>query len=380
MKKNEINLLLNVLLISSIFFAAVGFLQDMENSANYGGIDLRNRVIGTRLVKANYDPYFFKWNEGYSEFFLDPRDHPNLPVSRVTVPPTILMIHSIFSDLPYKFQRYLWTIIQWILLIFSIFFFSRSVKNDIKSKLIWIISLFFIASSFIFRLHVERGQIYILYVFLFALSYYVYNSNFKINRLLSGIIMGYVSALRFPMVLIGLPFLLCKRWKFIIGQIMGIVLGILTSFSLVNYEIWKSYFNAMTIHSKVHQGVIKITTERYPYVDIEDMKNLWIWARLPIMDSSIQGIARKYLGIQISSNALLISLVIVIVFLIILFLRINKQYKNHNFIFFYSILIILVSELFLPAARFTYNNVILLSVFSLIIINSEIILKLLKEK
>lgn len=379
MKKNEINLLLNVLLISSIFFAAVGFLQDMENSANYGGIDLRNRVIGARLVKANYDPYYFKWNEGYSEFFLDPRDHPNLPVSRVTVPPTILMIHSLFSDIPYKFQRYLWTIIQWVLLIISIFFFSRSVKNDIKSKLIWIISLFFIASSFIFRLHVERGQIYILYVFLFALSYYVYNSNFKINKLLSGIIMGYVTALRFPMVLIGLPFLFCKRWKFIVGQIVGFAIGILTSFWFVGYEIWISYFNAMTIHSKVHLGVIKITTERYPYVDIEDMKNLWIWARLPIMDSSIQGIARKYIGIQISNNILLICLIISITFLIILFLKINKQYRNHNFIFFYGILIILVSELFLPAARFSYNNVILLPIFSLIIINSKEILSIMKK-
>ncbi len=379
MKKSEINLLLNALLISSIFFAAVGFLQDMENSANYGGIDLRNRVVGARLIKANHDPYFFKWNEEYSEFFLDPRDHPNLPVSRVTVPPTILMIHSIFSNLPYKFQRYLWTIIQWILLIFSIFFFSRSVKNEIKSKLIWIVSLFFIASSFIFRLHVERGQIYILYVFLFALSYYIYNSNYKINRLLSGIIMGYVSALRFPMALIGLPFLLCKQWKFILGQIIGFVLGILTSFSFVGYEIWKSYFKAMPIHGKVHIGVIKITSERYPHIDIEDMKNLWIWARLPISDSSIQGIARKYLGIQISSNILLIGLMVCIIFLIVLFFRINKRNKTNDFIFLYSISIILVSELFLPAARFSYNNVILLSVFSLVIINSKEILSLLKK-
>ncbi len=379
MKKNEVDLLLSVLLISSIFFTAVGFLQDLENTANYGGIDLRNRVIGARLVKADYDPYFFKWNESYSEFFLDPRDHPNLPVSRVTVPPTILMIHSIFSNLPYKFQRYLWTIIQWILLIFSIFFFSCSVKNEIKSKLIWIISLFFIASSFIFRLHVERGQIYIMYVFLFALSYYIYNSNFKINRLLSGIVMGYVSSLRFPMIIVGLPFLLSKRWKFIFGQIIGFVIGIIISFPFAGYEIWKSYFKAMSIHGMVHQGVIKIATKRYPHVDIEDMKNLWIWARLPITDSSIQGIARKYLGIQISSNILLIGLLISILLLVILLLKIKKQHENHNFIFLYSILIILVSELFLPAARFSYSNVILLPIFSLIIINSEEVLSILKK-
>ncbi|MCK5050857.1 MAG: DUF2029 domain-containing protein [Candidatus Cloacimonetes bacterium] len=379
MKKSEINLLLNVLLISSIYFAVVGFLQDMENSANYGGIDLRNRVVGARLIKANYDPYFFKWNENYSELFLDSKDYPNLPVSRVTVPPTILLIHSLFSDLPYKIQRYLWTIIQWFLILFSIFFFTRSVKNKIKIKLIWIISLFFIADSFIFRLHVERGQIYILYVFLFALSYYIYGLNIKFNRLLSGVIIGYSSVLRFPMVLIGLPFLICKRWKFVIGQIIGVVLGILTSFLFVDYEIWRGYFKAMSIHSKIHLGIIEINTMRYPHIDIEDMRDLWIWARLPITDSSIQGIVKKYLGIQISTNILLISLIISIMLLIILFLRIKKQYENYNFIFLSSILIILVSELFLPAARFSYSNVILLPIFSLIIINSEEVLSLLKK-
>ena len=310
MKKSEINLLLNVLLISSIYFAVVGFLQDMENSANYGGIDLRNRVVGARLIKANHDPYFFKWNENYSQLFLDSKDYPNLPVSRVTVPPTILLIHSFLSDLPYKIQRYLWTIIQWFLILFSIFFFTRSVKNKIKIKLIWIISLFFIADSFIFRLHVERGQIYILYVFLFALSYYIYGLNIKFNKLLSGAIIGYSSILRFPMVLIGLPFLICKRWKFIIGQIIGVVLGIMTSFLFVDYEIWRGYFKAMSIHSKIHLGIIEINTMRYPHIDIEDMKNLWIWARLPITDSSIQGIVKKYLGIQISTNILLIGLLI----------------------------------------------------------------------
>ncbi len=379
MKKSEINLMLNVLLISSIYFAIVGFLQDLENTATYGGIDLRNRVVGARLIKINHDPYFFKWNENYSELFLDSKDYPNLPVSRVTVPPTILIIHSFISDLPYKIQRYLWTVLQWFLILFSIFFFTLSVNNKIKIKLIWIICLFFIADSFIFRLHVERGQIYILYVFLFALSYYIYGLNFKLNKLLSGFIIGYSSVLRFPMVLIGLPFLICKRWKFIIGQIVGVILGILTSLLFVDLEIWRGYLKAMPIHSKVHLGIIEINTMRYPHVDIEDMKNLWIWARLPFTDSSIQGIAKKYLGIQISTNILLISLIISITLLIILLFKIKKRYKNHNFIFLYSILIILVSELFLPAARYSYSNVILLSVFSLIIINSKEVLSILKK-
>ena len=151
-------------------------------------------------------------------------------------------------------------------------------------------------------------------------------------------------------------------------------------FFFVSYDVWRSYFIAMPIHGKVHLGSIKITTEKYPHINIEDMKDLWIWARLPISDSSIQGIARKYLGIKISPDMLIIGLIICIFISIILFLRVNKFYKNTEFLFLFAVLVLLISELFLPAARFSYNNVFLLVILSLIVINSEIISKLLKKK
>ena len=380
MKKNEINILISFLLIMSIFFAVVGFIKDIENTFLFGGIDLRNRVVGSRLIKAGYDPYFFKWNDSFSDFFLDSRDHPNIPVSRVTVPPTVLQLHSFFSELPYKIQRYSWLFLQWLLLIFSIYFFSKSQKNLTKSKLIWISGLFFVAGSYVFRLHVERGQIYILFVFLFSLAYYIYQSKKKFSSILSGIIIGYTTALRPPMFLIGVPFLLYKKWRFIVGQIIGFIIGILTSFIFVNINTWKSYFAAMDIHEKVHLGILKMSAERYPYINIEDTRDLWMGAQLPISDSSIQGILYNFFNLRVPSGCLIIGLVICLIVVIVLLLRLKIKSANIGILFFCGSIMVLISEFFIPAARFSYNNVIWLIPLSLIIINLETIPSILKNK
>ncbi len=378
MKKNEIELLLNVLLILAIFFAVAGFMQDIANTAQYGGIDLRNRVVGARLAKNDFDPYFYKWNEGDPNFFLDPRDHPNLPVNRVTVTPTVLQLHSIFCDLPYLFQRYFWTFIQWGLLIAIILLFTNGCLDKFKLKLIWLTCLFFVADSYIFRLHVERGQIYILYTFLFALSYYFYHQKHKFSEIISGVIAGYAASLRFPMIILGLPFLVAKRWKFIAGKFFGFVLGIGSSLLFVNFEVWKSYFKAMNIHGLVHEGIIKITMERYPHLNIEDVKDLYIWARLPISDSSLQGML-KNVGIQLSANILLIVFLVLALMIMIVFSKINSENKTPDFIFLFGIFIVLLNEFFLPASRYNYNDVILLIPISLIIIDSNNIFKMIKS-
>jgi hypothetical protein len=367
---------INLLLIFAVFFSIIGFFEDIKVSTIYGGIDLRNRVVGARLAKLGKNPYFFKWDKSYSYKILDPRDYPELPMNRLTVPPTVLQLHSIFCDLPYKTQRYLWTFLQWIMLLLAIHLFAKTVSNIEMRKLIWIINLFFIASGFIFRLHVERGQIYILYTFLFALGYNIYNSRIKFSEFLSGLIIGYAGALRFPLLLVGLPFLLKRKLKFIFGQISGFIIGILSSILFSGIETWKSYFRAMPLHTKYHQGLFELGTDKYPYLDVEGFKNLWIGARLPISDSSIQGILKSYFDIYIPEYLLYASFLIVLSGSVLVFVKKIKNFSSTT-LFLYASIMILVSELFIPAARYSYNNVFWITLFSLFLIefNKKVIYK-----
>lgn len=378
MKKNEIDLLINILLIFAIFLSITGFLTDISNTLKFGGVDLRNRVVGARLLIAEQDPYYYKWQKGDSHLFLDPRDNPDWEVNRVTVPPTVLMFHSSFSWLSYKIQRYLWLLLQWFLLLGSIFLFSKSSGSKTKSKLIWICGLFFVGSSFFWRLHVERGQIYILYVFIIALSYWIYAKKKNNSELWSGAISGIAMSLRPPLILISLPMLIHKRINFIIGNFIGIIVGIGSTFLIATSNTWLNYYTAMRAHGIIHLHSQYNASTHYPFQNIEGISNLWGLANIPIFDTSLQYMLGS-IGMNPTSNVLLTLLILILLTILVIVKKVFNNQMKFSMILLYGTILVFISEFFLPAARYSYNNIFWLLILSLIIINSKEILSLLKK-
>lgn len=125
-----------------LLITAIGFLIDLQSTFIYIGTDLRNRVVGARLVIEGIDPYFFKWTPSLSERFCDPLDDPNSLLSRVSVPPTVLALHSTMARLPYVQQKILWLIVQWSAFIGTIFTFLLGNKSHTKANFILTISFF----------------------------------------------------------------------------------------------------------------------------------------------------------------------------------------------------------------------------------------------
>lgn len=346
----------NHIIIIAIFLAFLSFLTDFENTIKFGGKDLRTRVVGSRLVADQFDPYFFKWNENISDFYLDPGDSPYSPVSRVTVTPTVLMLHSIIAKIPYKIQRLIWFILQWIFFISILYLFSKTSQSAIRTKLIWIIGLFFISGSFYWRFHVQRGQIYILYVFLLTLSYWILQKNFKNNDLISGIIVGITTTLYPLIVLMNIPFIVFKKWKLLLGNLIGVFAGFSISIILIDMELWKKYISAMYVHCKINFGWID-TYGFYSKLDAEGMKNFYIWDIIPSSNSSLFQVV-KYL-----SGTNFISTVYVIVFIVFLTLSIILLYLNRNkkvsinMLFFISLALVYSTEFLLPTVRQSFHNI-----------------------
>jgi len=122
--------------------SAICISFDTVNTLKYGALDLRNRVVGVRVLLDGEDPYFFKWEQETPEEIVDARDfYSNFPMSRLTVPPTILMLHAPFAGVTYKTQQIFWAIMQWILLLMSIIMLSNTTDSIIRKKVIWIIGL-----------------------------------------------------------------------------------------------------------------------------------------------------------------------------------------------------------------------------------------------
>ena len=378
MKENEVKLLLDLLLIFAVFLSITGFFTDVSNTLKYGGVDLRNRVVGARLLKKDLDPYFYKWEKGDPVELLDPRDKVNSEVNMVTVPPSVLLLMSPIADVKYNIQRNIWFIAQWLLLLLSIFFFSRTSLDPSIKKMIWIVSLFFIGSSFFWRLHVERGQIYILYVVLISLAYYLYNLENRYNQIWSGIVIGFAVVLRPPLILIPAMFLLYKNWKIILGSIIGAFSILGASLLVSGLNVWISYFKAMQIHGLNHVQGIEQVMSHYPYQNIEGIANLHGLANIPITDTSLQGFL-KSIGVSVSGYILMLGFLVIFAIIIFFFWK-RKIQLSTGMIFLAGTFLIFISDFFLAAARFSYNNVMLLPFLSIVVLRSEELLEYFHKK
>ncbi|MDO9577105.1 MAG: glycosyltransferase family 87 protein [Candidatus Cloacimonadales bacterium] len=370
MNQNK-DLILNVLLIFVVFITITGFLQDISNTMKFGGVDLRNRVVGARLLKADFDPYFFKWKQGDPLELLDPRDRMENEVNMVTVTPATLLLLSPFTKIRYNLQRFIWFALQWLLFLSSIYLFVNTSDSSYDKKFIWLLCLFFIDSSLFWRLHVERGQIYIFYVFMISLVYFIIHSKLSSAKLISGIVLGIAIIFRPTLVLIALTFLIFKNWKFIIGTLIGSVAAFVSSLLLVDWQDWQSYFNAMKIHANNHLSNIQFAESNYPYTNIEGIGNLYGLANIPVLDTSLQFLL-KSIGIRVSEEILMFILLMIIV---TVFLILRKIYLTTSQIFLTGCVLIFLADFFLPAARFPYNNVMFLPVLAILILERNNLLE-----
>lgn len=136
------NKTLNLLIVSAIIITLIGFAVDLQNTFVYWGTDLRNRVVGARLIIEGIEPYFFSWHQGLSDRFLDPLDPVDSLISRVSVPPTVLALQSIIARLPYMPQKIIWLIVQWSAFLGTVFLLIKTSKSQIKTNWILVISFF----------------------------------------------------------------------------------------------------------------------------------------------------------------------------------------------------------------------------------------------
>jgi len=373
-------ILLRITLIASILVAVAGFLTDFNNTRKYGGIDLRDRVVGARVAsELNRDPYFFKWTSDLSDRFLDPLDNRAIPLyTRLTVTPAVLSLHSLFSEIPYKAQRYFWFFIQWVSLLGSIYLLAKILSDNSDNRaLIWILGLLGISGSMFWRLHSERGQIYILYIFLFSFSFYLYdkyqkkNNNRRFNSLFvaSALIFGYLISLRPTFIFAIIPFLIYKKFKFASIIIAGMAASVLISSLLSPAPLWKSYSRSIQLQTLLFSDE---TINYQPYdQNIADGLNLKNSLSVPGEDSSLFRIFRAVFNQWFSSQTLFILL---LGFLIIISLIIYK-YKipeiSSRQLFFLAIALSFFSEFFIAAPRWPYANVIWLIPLSIMIAEAK---------
>lgn len=128
---------------------------------DYGGTDLRVRVVGARALVRGVNPYTIKDTED-----LDPalRDPDQGILSRCTYPPTLLAVYAPLASLTYPLQRAIWAVLEWCAFAGSVALLSACLKSPQARFWFSVTAIGLLGGSSSWRLHVERGQYYVFVV------------------------------------------------------------------------------------------------------------------------------------------------------------------------------------------------------------------------
>jgi hypothetical protein len=378
---------LNFLLAIAIIVALFGAVYDFNNSLKSGGNDLRNRVVGARLLVQGEDPYYFRWQPGDSETLLDPLDKLELPVSRVTIPPTGLALYIPFARLPYLYQRLIWFFLQWGAILLSLFLLLKRKTETfntptLTNRFLLGYGLFFVGSSAFWRLHLQAGQLYIFYTLLLASAYWISAKKLRFNEEIAGLLIGLAASIRFPILVMILPMLLFKKIKLSIATLLGFLLCIGIGLAAFGQQVWVSYFSAMKTISQLSQGLIKVPAASQIAIPktVEGMvfgNQVANSNRLPAENLSIIRLLDHVFGVHISTGYLLAGLLIALLSYSVILHRSYQQTERQfrpsvlDVIFISGGLMLMVADMLIPAPRYSYNDVQLLVPLILILKNID---------
>jgi hypothetical protein len=376
--KKYLSKIINVVLVFAIIISLIGFCIDLKYTLTHGGIDLRNRVVGARLLTRGLDPYYFRWRPGNDVRLLDPMDQLQLPVSRVTVPPSVLVLHSLIANFPYFVQKIIWFILQWAAFLLSLLFLLINHKKPWINKFILIITLLLISGNSFWRLHVDYGQIYVVYVVLISLSYWICQKDFKGNNILGGGVIGFAASLRFPIIIMVLPMILFKKFKLFAATVASFGLFTFIFVAITGLQVWANFFSAMRVIGKLTVGLIKTSNSDVSIVlpsTIEGLNYLRNFLSVcPTSTRSIPLVLEK-LNIKLESNQLIVILgILLLTYSGLILWRIKKQRNQSQIqdvdqIFLIGTIMILIIEWFIPAPRTPYSDIQLLIPLVLVLKN-----------
>jgi hypothetical protein len=320
-----------------------------------GGSDLRNRVVGARLMGKGYSPYFYKWNPADGERLLDPNDVRSRLANGNTVTPAVFYVFYPLTYLNYPVIRLLWTILQILAAGAIIWMMLKRYGGSSPLTAAGIVILGLMASDYWF-MHIERGQMHVFYVLLFALMYYIYTAKWKYAEFISGFIGGLFIFFRPFAGFIGLGFFLQGKMNWIKGSITGVITAILI-FVAPNPSLWRDYLKAMDEYGNecLARGhtIPDATHPKFPSV-IEGSTNLTIIQGFDITSMpAMYGIIRK-LGINYTPLRSYLTCGFIILILSLFFFRVKNQ-STPAALFLFAFLTYKVLELFILNWRSAYS-------------------------
>lgn len=214
--------------------------------------DLRNRVVGARLIEEGVSPYLYKWKPGDSFRYYDTSNLNKYKASNITASPLFHQLLIPLGRMPYTEASKLWFFLQQVILVFAAaiaFFIARTKSN--RSAVLVLTPLLML--TFTFQHHLLLGQIYIVNLLLLIAIAALLVKNLQAAAAVATVALILLK----PTTAIAFIPLLLIIWQlkrfFLVASVLGLAyLGYLlvTPFQ---FELWKHYKLNIEQQVKIHQ-------------------------------------------------------------------------------------------------------------------------------
>lgn len=134
----------------------------IHDQKNYPGIDLRDKVVGARLLIRGMNPYYDFHREYHP-------DHLRMLTTN-TYSPALLLLYAPLCELGWKTQRAIYFTVDWAALLLCYAILARIFPSRSSRTALWLGFVLLFIADFGFRLHLERGQYYVGITLLTAIA------------------------------------------------------------------------------------------------------------------------------------------------------------------------------------------------------------------
>ncbi len=357
-----------ILLAGLMVLVAFGVWFDFHNMTRGGHMDLRNRVVGARVMLRGGDPYTYRWRPGAPETLLDPTVPVKGPISKVTVTPAVLLVHCVFAPMGYLSQEYIWFFIE-LALYAALVWVSVSQAGDAVSRAAILLAALIFSCSYAWRLHVDAGQVYILFAFLAVAAAALLRKPGVAREFGAGFLAGLLSSLRPNYALLALAPLACGRLYCLAGMALGGAVGVAGPLA-ISRTVWVEYFHLisryLTIKRIAAPGAWAALPSQSAFpASIEGISTFFMVAYEHIpgwgVDSSLSGVLRL-LGVTPPGRVFLALAAAGIAGWALYLLRTERGAAELRLCFIRTLGLVLFSEMVLPIPRMWYSDVLSLAI------------------
>lgn len=285
---------------ASLIVLVAGFMVSMTDLARYDGGDFNLRYIQARCGFAGLDPYRTAadwWWNGIEESFHQANfDGTPRPWGVACQTPAVLLFTMPLALMEREPARWAHGLCEWLAFLGALALLGRVVANGEHRAVVVSASLFFVAGSPFWRLHVERGQYYVFVVLLIAASACLLGRARKVFS--AGLLLGAAVAIRPTALFVLVPFFFHRKWRFLAGACCaGGVIG-LASLGVFGLSAWESLswiskkYEAASVDfsSNPFSDCMRATT--VPPVEAHERTRKIAGAPLPSVNSTVAGLVR----------------------------------------------------------------------------------------